>query len=251
MKVLILGGAGMLGPYVVPVLQERYELRVTDIKPLDIPFRGEFRQVDIANFDQVMDAAAGMDAIINLSVLRQDRQLAFDVSTLGCYNMMSAAVAHGIRRVINTGPHFTIAGPTYELFDFDLHADIPPQPGTNLYALTKSLGQEICRVFSEAHDIYVQTYLFYNFRDPADLNPEHEVRPFALSWQNAAQVFPLGLDIDLDKLPSRCEIFNILTDMPHSQFRNDKAKQILGFEPWDDIASLWRRGANQTALVEE
>ncbi|MEZ4727556.1 MAG: NAD(P)-dependent oxidoreductase [Caldilineaceae bacterium] len=241
MKVLILGGAGMLGPYVVPALHEKYDLLVTDIKPLDIPFRGEFRQVDVANPEQVMDAAAGMDAIINLSVLRQDRQLAFDVSTQGCYNMMTAAVAHGIRRIINTGPHFTIAGPSYELFDFDLHADIPPQPGTNLYALTKSLGQEICRVFTEAHDIYVQTYLFYNFRDPADLQRQHEVRPFAVSWQNAAQVFPLGLEIPFEKLPSRCEIFNVFTDMPHSQFRNDKAKQILGFEPWPDISALWTR----------
>jgi hypothetical protein len=241
MKVLILGGAGMLGPYVVPALHEKYDLLVTDIKPLAIDFRGEFRQVDVANAEQVMDAAAGMDAIVNLSVLRQDRQLAFDVSTLGCYNMMAAAVKHGIRRVINTGPHFTIAGPSYELFDFDLHADIPPQPGTNLYALTKSLGQEICRVFTEAHDIYVQTYLFYNFRDPADLQRQHEVRPFAVSWQNAAQVFPLGLEIGFEKLPSRCEIFNVFTDMPHSQFRNDKAKAILGFEPWPDIADLWRK----------
>ncbi|MCE7981623.1 MAG: NAD(P)-dependent oxidoreductase [Caldilinea sp. CFX5] len=239
MKVLILGGAGMFGPYVVPALHEKYDLLVTDIKPLDIAFQGEFRQVDVANPEQVMDAAAGMDAIINLSVLRQDRQLAFDVSTLGCYNMMTAAVKHGIRRIINTGPHFTIAGPSYELFDFDLHADIPPQPGTNLYALTKSLGQEICRVFTEAHNIYVQTYLFYNFRDPADLQRQHEVRPFAVSWQNAAQVFSLGLAIGFEKLPSRCEIFNVFTDMPHSQFRNDKAKQILGFEPWADIASLW------------
>jgi hypothetical protein len=29
--------------------------------------------------------------------------------------------------------------------------------------------------------------------------------------------------------------------MPHSQFRNYKAKAILGFEPWPDIADLWRK----------
>lgn len=243
MKVLILGGAGMLGPHVVPLLQHDHELLVTDITPLPIAFRGEFRQVDVANADEVTAAAAGMDAIINLSVLRQDRQLAFDVNTLGCYNMMTAAVAHGIRRVINTGPHFTVAGPSYEFFDFGLNPDMPSQPGINLYALTKSLGQEICRVFSEEHDIYIQTYLFYYFCDPANLPNERErqVRPFAVSWQNAAQIFPLGLTIDLETLPSRCEIFNIFTDMPHGQFSNDKAKRILGFEPANDIASLWRK----------
>jgi nucleoside-diphosphate-sugar epimerase len=233
----------MLGPYVVPLLQHDYDLLVTDITPLAIDFRGEFRHVDVSNYDQVLDAAAGMDAIINLSVLRQDRQLAFDVNTLGCYNMMTAAVKHGIRRVINTGPHFTVAGPSYEHFDFGLNPDIPAQPGVNLYALTKSLGQEICRVFTEAHDIYVQTYLFYNFWDPANLPAERtgHIRPFAISWQNAATIFPLGLQIALEELPSRCEVFNIFTDMPHGQFSNEKAKRILGFEAWDDIERLWRK----------
>ncbi|MCB0085830.1 MAG: NAD(P)-dependent oxidoreductase, partial [Caldilineaceae bacterium] len=186
MKVLILGGAGMLGPYVVPVLQHDHELLVTDITPLTIEFRGEFRHLDVADAAGVLDAAKGMDAIINLAVLRQDRQLAFDVNTLGCYNMMCAAVAHGIRRVINTGPHFTVAGPSYESFDFGLNPDMPAQPGTNLYALTKGLGQEICRVFSTEHDVYVQTYLFYNFYDPSNLPTERtrHPRPFAISWQN-------------------------------------------------------------------
>lgn len=243
-KVLILGGAGMLGPHIVPALQDQYDLRVTDIVPMPIPFQGEYRQVDVASLEQVMDAAAGMDAIINLSVLRQDRKLAFDVNTLGCYNMMRAAVAHGIRRIINTGPHFTIAGPTYEGFDFDLNPDIPPQPGTNLYALTKSLGHEITRVFADHHDLYVQMYLFYIFRDPNDpqsMKARAEERPWVLSWGNAAQVFPLGLEIPFERLPSRFETFNILTEMPHGKFSNDKAKRILGFTPWDDLASIWQQ----------
>ncbi|MCB0061342.1 MAG: NAD(P)-dependent oxidoreductase, partial [Caldilineaceae bacterium] len=227
----------------VPVLQHDHELLVTDITPLTIEFRGEFRHLDVADAAGVLDAAKGMDAIINLAVLRQDRQLAFDVNTLGCYNMMCAAVVHGIRRVINTGPHFTVAGPSYESFDFGLNPDMPAQPGTNLYALTKGLGQEICRVFSTEHDIYVQTYLFYNFYDPATLPFERtrHPRPFAISWQNAATIFPLGLQIALEDLPSRCELFNIFTDMPHGQFSNEKAKRILGFQTWDDISAVWRK----------
>lgn len=239
MNVLILGGAGMLGPYVVPLLAPHYNLRVTDIKPPPFEFEGEFREVDVASLDQVMDAAEGMDAIINLSVLRPHRKIAFDVNTLGCYNTMVAAVAHGIRRVINTGPHFTIAGPTYEFFDYGLSPDIPSQSGTRLYALSKSLGQEICRVFTENHDVVVQTYLFYNFREPSECEPGMRHAPFSASWQNSAEIFPLGLEIDLDALPSQCEIFFIFTDMPHGRFSNEKAKHILGFQPRDDIASMW------------
>lgn len=240
MNVLILGGGGMLGPYVVRALAPYHNLRVTDIRRPEGDLPGEFVAVDISSLAQVVDAAAGMDAIINLSVLRHDRQLAFDVSTLGCYNMMQAALTHGIRRVINTGPHFTLAGRTYERFDYELGPDIPPQPGTNLYALTKSLGQEICKIYTEHYDIFVQMYLFYNFRNPADLRKDQPYAPFLISWENAAEVFNLGLTVDLETLPSRCEVFNIFTDMPHGRFRNDKVKRVLGFEPRDDVSATWQ-----------
>jgi len=239
MNVLILGGVGMLGPYVIRHLAPHYNLRITDLNPPADPLPGEFMQVDIANREQVLAAAEGMDAIINLSVLRHDRKIAFDVNTLGCYNMMEAAVAHGIRRVINTGPHFTLAGRTYEAFDHDLGPDIPPQPGTNLYALSKSLGHQLTRIYTEQHDIYVQMYLFYNFRDPADLKPGSYYAPFSISWENSAEIFSLGLEIPLEKLPSRFESFNVFTDMPHDKFSNTKTKRILGFQPRNDIAGLW------------
>ena len=48
----------------------------------------------------------------------------------------------------------------------------------------------------------------------------------------------LGLEIDLAKLPSRCEIFFVFADMPHGKFINEKAKRILGFRPKDDLSIL-------------
>jgi nucleoside-diphosphate-sugar epimerase len=242
MNVLILGGVGMLGPYVARHLAPNHNLRITDVTPPADPLPGEFRLVDAANREQVLAAAEGMDAIINLSVLRQDRKIAFDVNTLGCFHMMEAAVTHGIRRVINTGPHFTLAGRSYEAFDYDIGPDIPPQPGTNLYALSKSLGHQISRVYAEQHDICVQMYLFYNFRDPADVPLGSRHAPFSISWENAAEVFSLGLEIPFGKLPSRCEVFNVFTDMPHGKFNNEKAKRLLGFQPRDDISGLWTKG---------
>ena len=83
MNVLILGGAGMLGPHVARALAPHHTLRITDITRPEGDLPGEFVPVDIASPAQVIDAAAGMDAIVNLSVLRNDRQLAFDVNTQG------------------------------------------------------------------------------------------------------------------------------------------------------------------------
>jgi len=241
MRVLILGANGYLGPHVVKALEPHHELRVTDIKPPAEKGRHEYRNVDVASLEQVRHAAQGMDAIINLSVLRSDRKLAFDVNTRGCYNMMLAAVEHRIRRVINTGPHLVVSGAAYERFDFGITPDAPPQPGAHLYGLTKSLGQEICRVFTEHHYVSVQEYLFYSFRDVANLTRGTDATPFSISWGDAGEVFRLGLEIDLARLPSRCEIFFVFADMPHGQFVNDKAKQILGFRPGNDLAVLWRK----------
>lgn len=241
MKVLILGGTGYLGPHVVKALEEHHELRVTDIKPPAQPMRHEFQRVDVTSMEQVRKAAQGMDAIVNLSVLRNDRKLAFDVNTLGCYNMMAAAVEHGIRRVINTGPHLVVSGPPYDRFDFGILPDSPPQPGTHLYGLSKSLGQEICRVFTEHHDIYVQEYLFYSFREIEKLTPGTDATPFSISWGDAGEVFRLGLEIDLARLPSRCEIFFVFADMPHGKYSNEKVKRLLGLRFQDDLSPLWRR----------
>ena len=241
MNVLILGVNGQLGPHVVKALEEEHTLRLTDINdPPDGPH--EYFRLDAADLDGVIAAAEGMDAIINLSVLRPHRQIAFDVNARGAYNAMAAAVHHGIRRVINTGPHWTIAGPTYENHDFMLSPDIPSQSGTQLYAITKSLGQEICRVFTENHDVHVQTLLFYNFRWPDDHSADgQDIIPFPVVWQDSAQAFRPALTIDLDTLPSKCEIFNIFADIPHNKFSNEKAKRILGWRPTDDLEHFWKK----------
>jgi nucleoside-diphosphate-sugar epimerase len=243
MKVLILGGTGYLGPHVVKALEPHHELRVTDIRPPAEKTRHEFMRVDVSSMDQVRKAAEGMDAILNLSVLRPDRKLAFDVNTRGCYNMMVAAVEQKIKRVINTGPHLVVSGPPSERYDFGIGPDQPPQPGTHLYGLSKSLGQEICRVFAQHHDVYVQEYLFFSLLDIAKLTPGTDATPFSISWGDAGAVFRLGLEIDLAKLPSRCEVFFVFADMPHGKFSNEKAKRILGFQPKDDLSTLWRKPA--------
>ena len=250
MNVLLIGANGYLGPHVVRALAPLHHLRITDIKPPRKGFQEkysnqEFFELDVTSREDVMRAADGMDAIINLSVVRPHRVQAFRVNMLGSYNVMQAAVRHGIRRVINTGPHFTVAGPGYEDFDHGITPDVPPHSGTNLYALTKSLGQEMCRIFSEQHDIYVQDYLFYNFRYADKLSRGAGGVPFIVSWADAAEVFRLGLEIDLARLPSRCEIFFILGDNPQGRFTNDKAKQILGFSPHDDMNELWRKARDQ------
>lgn len=252
MNILMVGANGYMGPHVVEALAPQHHLRITDVKPAPAEIRTryaehEFAELDVTRPDRVLRAAEGMDAIINFAVVRRDRSLAFHVNTLGCYHVLQAAVRHGIRRVINTGPHFTIAGPTYEDFDFAINPDVPPHPGTGLYPISKSLGQEICRSFTRQHDVYVVDLLFYLLRDAADVKPGACRIPFVVSWADAAEAFRLALEVELEKLPSRCEVFFIHGDLPQDKFRVGKAKRILSFHPQDDVAGFWRRPSGTSA----
>lgn len=244
MNVLMIGANGYMGPHIVRRLAPQHRLRITDIEPPAEETREafpnqEYFDLDVTDFQAVQRASEGMDAIINLAVVRQNPVLAFRVNTLGCYHVLQAAVEHKIRRVINTGPHFTLAGPGYEGLDFGIGPDVPPHPGIGLYPLTKSLGLEICREFARCQDLYVQNLLFYTLRDLEQLRPRVGGVPFAVSWRDAAEAFRLSLEIDLQRLPSRCEAFFILGDAPQGKFSNEKAKRILGFQPQDEVAVMW------------
>jgi len=249
MKILILGANGMLTPYVTHALEKEHELRITDISDLsgDKEYKNhEVLQVDITNLEEVVSASAGMDAIINLAVVRHDLKMAFNVNSIGCYNMMVAAQTHNIKRVINTGPHWVVSGQSYEKYDFDIHPDIPTHSGTGLYAITKSSGQEICRIFAENHNMYVINLLFCHLRAPFE--PRMAVRPddfwpFSVAKNDAGTSFLSAINVDFKKLASSCESFFITASLPHNQYSNTKAKEILNWHPSNNFEKYWKRSA--------
>ena len=242
MKVLILGAHGMLGPWVVKALQEHYDLRLTDI--VDIETKHESMRVDVANFDQVIAAAEGTDIIVNCSVLRPHPKIAFDVNTLGTYNAVRAAVELKMARFVNTGPHFTVTGSFYHEFDFGIPEEVPAHSGSgNVYAVSKSAGQEICRLFAANHSIHVLCMLFLNFRSHV-VTPEQrgsDLNPFTVSWRDAGEAIKLALEVDLSTLPSQNESFFVTSDLPHGKYSNKKTKRLLGFEPQDNLEQYWRK----------
>jgi nucleoside-diphosphate-sugar epimerase len=255
-KVVIFGAGGPLAATTAQLLKDRYQLRLTDIRPL-AEIVGQARPqsqgaplpqllaaphetgvVDVFNPQQVMDACEGMDAIINCTVIRKEAIGAFGVNTIGAYNIMRAAVAHGIRRVVQTGP-FQMGRDGAAGYDWDTRIveDVPARPGGfwDLYMHSKLAGQEICRIFAEHYGLEVPNLLFCNFVDP-EKTPAFEINSFAISWQDAASAIAASLEASL---PSPYEVLHINADLPHNVFPNDKAKRILGWRPQDDLRKFW------------
>lgn len=247
MKVCLLGGGGDLGPWVVKELERcsDYSLRITDVRP---PRKSphETMTVDVSDLDQVRRAARGCDVIVNCSVLRPHRRVAWEVNTVGTYNAIRVAVDMGHERVINTGPHFTITGEPYHSYDFGIVEEVPAHAGTSLYALSKSAGQEICRIFAEQYPIHVLCMLFLNFcatdpEDPRYGGRHYGLIPFSVTFPDAARAIRCALEADVARLPSRNEVFFVTADLPHGKYSNDKARRLLGWRPQDSLETFYKR----------
>lgn len=258
-RIVIYGAGGPLAAVTADALAHDHVLRLTDVRPLDeiiaenkpqspgapLPrLYGpphEVRVVDVSDPEQVLAAARGMEAIINCTVVRPHPVQAFRVNTLGAYNVVRAAVECGIRRVVQTGPQLvTMPYPAGYGYDFDLPSDLPPRPGANLYLLSKFLGQEICRIFAEEHDLEIPTLLFSSFVNPETPAPEPMgAFPFSISWEDAGAAMRQA--VRAPSFPRPFEPLHIVADLPHGKYANQKAKDLLKWQPRDRLEGHWTR----------
>jgi nucleoside-diphosphate-sugar epimerase len=252
-RVVIFGSGGPVAAALAEELQADFVVRQTDARslaeiraankpqsegaplPPDLPAPHEERVVDVRDFSQVLAACEGMDAIVNCSVIRPDAVEAFRVNTLGAYNVVRAAVERGITRVVQTGPQqMAMDESTGYWWDYDVPGNAPARPGRNLYAHSKYLGQEICRVFAENNGLEIPVLVYAQF-----LNPEvtHSVWTMAVSWRDSARA--LRRAVEVASLRSPYEEMAITSDLPTGKFSAARAKEVLGWEAEDDLSALW------------
>ena len=101
-KVLVTGGSGRLGRFVVDALRPRCRVSVLDLAPprQDVPFH----RVDILDAEAVAAAVAGHDAIIHLAgyddgkAEREEQYIATNVT--GNWNVLAAAEQAGVRHAV-------------------------------------------------------------------------------------------------------------------------------------------------------
>jgi nucleoside-diphosphate-sugar epimerase len=161
---------------------------------------------------------------------------------IGAYNVMKAAVACGIKRIIHTAPRHTILNFEGDYYpDFDIPDEAPLHPGADLYALTKHLGGQIVRIFAEQHDLEVVTFLYTHFRpgDGGDSPDGSGVHPLSVAWEDTGTPFWHGLRVE--SLPHAYEVFDICTDLPHGKYGTGKAQRMLGWQPQYKFERLYQR----------
>src|SRR5215207_10188653 len=179
MKALVTGGAGFIGSNLVDELLARRD-DVTALDNLTTGRRQNLEQaiangatlaeVDIREADAVGDVVARLkpDVIFHLAAQIDVRKSVADpaadarINVEGTVNVLSAAQAHGIPRVVNTSTGGAIYGEGQHLPAPEDHPSAPEAP----YGLSKWCAEQYCEIFTRLHGLSTVSLRYGNVYGP-------------------------------------------------------------------------------------
>ena len=174
-KVLVTGGAGLLGRYVVGELQDR--CTVTGLDRTAGVGGGRWLLGDITDIGAVSAAAEDQHAVIHIAAVPNiwsaDPETIMRVNVLGTWNVFQAAEAMGVRRVVLCSSDSVVGFTVREgKMEPPLYAPVDlehPLQATDPYALSKVLGEEIGRSFAaRGMEVVVLRPVFVAYPEMAD-----------------------------------------------------------------------------------
>jgi len=160
MKVLVTGGLGKVGQWVVRELldvrdgRSAHEVTVLDCLPGPRDGIVKYLMGNIQDFGQVLEAAAGVDAVIHLAAIHNPNvaptSVTFETNVTGTFNVHHAAFRLGIPRVISTSSNAAV-GWAYSDGDFmpdylPIDEEHPLRP-KDVYGLSKKIGETIAHSY--------------------------------------------------------------------------------------------------------
>lgn len=143
-RILLIGGSGYVGSMVAPPLGQRFAVRIYDLKPPAAEC--EYVSGDATDYPTLLAAMADVDVVVHAAMGTLDGASsgqavgAFDVNVKSVHLAVSAAHRAGV-------PHFVYVSSMSVYRDLStrrLDESVPPD-ASDLYGLTKRLGEEVCR----------------------------------------------------------------------------------------------------------
>jgi nucleoside-diphosphate-sugar epimerase len=212
MKVIVTGGSGKAGRATVVELSEAgYDITNVDTTAPWDPGHPSLI-ADLSDLGQATDAIGGADAVVHLAAVPAPNMLpdgeTFRINTMSTYNVFSAAVRTGVRRVVWAssetliGIPFQREHPRYAPID-EAHPRLPEFH----YALTKLVGEDMAEQFSRWSGIPFVSLRISNIMEPynyADF-PGYWDDPTVRAWnlwgyvdaKDVAQAVRLGLEAEV------------------------------------------------------
>ncbi|HKR99751.1 MAG TPA: NAD-dependent epimerase/dehydratase family protein, partial [Candidatus Dormibacteraeota bacterium] len=156
-RVLVTGGAGFIGSFVVDRLRAAgHEAVIFDIRESPHHVPGEVPTVigDVLDYEAVRAAARGCDAIAHLAAAADVGEVAADpapaerINAGGTFNVLEAAREAGVSRVLYASTIWVYSGA-----DGAVDEDASLSPPAHLYTATKLAGEHYCRAYHELYGV--------------------------------------------------------------------------------------------------
>lgn len=178
-KILVIGGAGFIGSFVVSELLKEDVLEVViydnfargkkeylteqlkDSRCSIFPIGGDVREIDILN-----DAVKGKDYVISLAAMwllhcKDFPRTAFDVNISGTFNILEACVKNNIKKLIWSSSA-SVYGDAVEIPMTENH----PFNNKNFYGATKIAGEAMATAFNDRYNLPVIGLRYMNVYGP-------------------------------------------------------------------------------------
>jgi nucleoside-diphosphate-sugar epimerase len=256
-RVLVTGGAGLIGRVLIERLSDRYEFVVHTRRPFD----GTSVVGDLSDFDAVHSivADAGPHAIVHLAAAASVELPWSDVLTsniVGTYNVFEAARINSVELVVFASSNHVIGGyeieggpDLYRIDDtrvYDEHSDLRPD---SLYGASKAFGEALGRLYSDQHGVRVVCLRIGSVLrddDPAiaarsgsaswlGLTPDQLLARYQATWlsqRDCAELFACALE---SRLPWALAYGT--SDNRRKIWDLTSARELLGFHPADGALS--------------
>ena len=178
-KILVIGGAGFIGSFVVSELlkhhvkevviydnfargnKEYLKEQLKDERCSIFPFGGDIREIDILD-----TAIQGKDYVISLAAMwllhcKDYPRTAFDVNVAGTFNVFEACVKHNIKKLIWSSSA-SVYGDAVELPMTEKH----PFNNKNFYGASKIAGEAMATAFNDRYGLKIIGLRYMNVYGP-------------------------------------------------------------------------------------
>jgi len=156
MKILVTGGVGKVGQWVVRDLLDGGAHQVTVFDRLPGPERGPVKYLvgDVQDLGQVIESMADVEAVIHLAAIHNPNiataSVTYQTNVVGTFNVHHAAFRLGIKRVVSASSNAIVGWSYGEHFVPDylpIDEDHPLRP-EDVYGLSKQIGETIAQSYS-------------------------------------------------------------------------------------------------------
>jgi len=196
-RIVVTGGSGQLGSFVIEEIVSRHDVVSVDLLPPTIEVGQVHFQGDIRDRDAMLEACKEADAVIHLaaqvSVVRstEDPVMDLDVNVGGTLNMLTAALERDVPLFV----HISTAAVYGDPVALPIDEDHPTSP-KSFYGTSKLSGEHYVRAFKESFDldhIILRPFNMYSPRADPSSPYSGVITRFV---ENARNGLPLRVDGD-------------------------------------------------------